>query len=182
MGLGCSVAADSTHGHSAPTLRDDAAACDCAAKNAHRCSTSEDSGVTMTTSRATVRSHGDRPEGGDQSESGKDAEEKDDEEADDEELALRELQREDGDGAVDEDQIPGDHVILVESFRAMDSLHRLSPYSNSTPPSSPPPARSTTPSAEAPVEIRVLVVSTGPCRLVPVHHVLGGFVAPGVAK
>lgn len=137
MGVGCSVFSRSP-GQSMAQLPDDGRHCRCTATSP--C----DSGVAMM-SRHSVGSV--NP-----------GEVEDEEENDDEQnvevVILKELTREDGDGAVDDDQTPAERIDHVDSGRMVDTRHILTPRS-STPPTSPPPARSSSSPSGSTVEIRV---------------------------
>jgi len=100
----------------------------------------------MTTSRHSIRSSRDRQDPDRRSE-------KDEEERKKEKVEV--LRREDGDGAVDE--TPDE---TVESGRTIDTQHCLTPRSHA-PPTSPPPAPSTSSLAGSTVELRVVTTRPG---------------------
>ena len=156
MGLGCS-SVQSSPAASAPTVRGDDY---CRATAACPCSVSNDSGVAMTTSRRSVRSPSDRREPERMSSAG--AVKRNDERGHEEDGRAEGLQREDGEGAVDDARPSGDGI--VDTGRTTDvACHRLTPRS-STPPSSPPPAMSPTSPAASTVEIRA---AAGPSQRPP---------------
>lgn len=150
MGLGCS-AFDRSSGLSTCQLQDDGR---CYGAD-HSCTTTKspcDSGVAMTTSQQSVRSPSDRPVSGKKSAIGEVEREKNDEDQR-RVVTIEELKREDGDGAVDDDQPPAERIENVDSDRTTDVRHRLTPYS--TPPTSPPPTQSASAPSGSTVELRV---------------------------
>jgi len=154
MGLGCSVL-DKSPAQSTAQIRGDAET----SSGRRPTSTSSrcDSGVAMTSSsRHSVTSPSDRPESDRKSAAGElDGEQKGEEQQRTREVIIIEgLQREDGDGAVDEDDRPPVEIVNVDNSRMASARYSLTPIPN-TPPTSPPPARSTTPPSGSTVELRV---------------------------